>query len=99
MIDRDDLFRKLAVGSRERLNCVSMGRGDGCKVGDGVHSLLLDILVEVLHGGVVVRMISCALGSLLQFMEFLMRDSEICFEVRPGLVGWVASTPHFAVVS
>ena len=27
-----------------------------------------------------------------------MRDSEICFEMRPGLVGWVASTPHFTVV-
>ena len=27
-----------------------------------------------------------------------MRDSEIFFEMRSGLVGWVASRPHLSVV-
>ena len=54
--------------------------------------------MEFLNGGVVGGMVSRALGSLLRFVEFLMRDSETCFEMRPGLVGWVASTPNFAVV-
>ena len=98
MIDHDDFFQKSAVGSHDRLNCGSIGRGGNCEVGNGFHGLLLDLLVEVLHDGVVGGMVSRALGSLLQFAEFLMRDSEICFEMRPGLVGWVASTPHFSVV-
>ena len=75
LIDHDDLFQKSAVGSRERLNCGSIGRGGGREVSDGVYGLLLDILVEVLHAGVVGKMVSRALGSLLQFTEFLMRDS------------------------
>ena len=54
--------------------------------------------MEFLNGGVVGGMVSRALGSLLRFVEFLMRDSETCFEMRPGLVGWVASTPNLAVV-
>ena len=98
LIDRDDFFRKSAVGSRERLDCGLIGRGGGRKVGDGVHGLLLGILMEVLHGGVVGGIVSRALGSLLQSAEFLMHDSEICFEMRPGFVGWVALTPHFAVI-
>ena len=51
--------------------------------------------MEVLHGGVVGGMVSRALGSMLQSAEFLMRDSEIFFEMQPGLVGLVVLTPHF----
>ena len=50
LIDRDDFFQKSAVGSRESLDCGSIGRGGGREVGNGVHGLLLDLLVEVLHG-------------------------------------------------
>ena len=58
LIDHDDFFRKSAVGSRECLDCGSIVCGGGRKVGNGVHGLLLDLLVEVLHGGVVGRMVS-----------------------------------------
>ena len=64
----------------------------------GGHGLLLDLLAEVLHGGVVGGMVSRALGSLMRFAEFLICDSGICFEMRSDLVIWVASTPHFAVI-
>ena len=67
LIDQDDFFQKSAVGRRDHLDCGSIVRSGGQEVGNGVYGLLLDILVEVLHGGVVSGMVSRALGSLLRF--------------------------------
>ena len=41
---------------------------------------------------------ACALVSLLLSTQFLMGKVEICFKMQPGLIGWVAVVPHFAVV-
>ena len=98
LVHRDDLLRKTAVGCHECLDCGSICHGGGNEVGDGVHGFLLDILVEVLHSGTVVGMASRALGSLIQFAHFLMGNGEICFKMRPDIIGWVAAAPHFAVV-
>ena len=98
LVHRDDLLRKTDVGCCEHLNCGSIISGGGIKVGNGVHSFLLDILVEVLHGGIVGGMVYRALGSLLRFVQLLIGIGEMFFRMRPGLIGWVAAAPHFSVV-
>ena len=85
---------------RRLLVAMSISTVDGgSNVGYGVHGLLLDLLVEVLHGGIFERVVARALGILMQIVQFLMGNREICFKIRPGLIGWVGAAPHFEVVS
>ena len=74
------LLRKADVGCHERLDCGSIFCGGSSKVGDGFHSLLFNLLVGVLHGGIVNGMVARALGNLLQFAHFLVGNGEICFK-------------------
>ena len=79
MVHLDNLLQRAAVGCREHLDCGSMCRGGGSKIGDGFHGFLLDLLLEVLHGDIVGGMVDRALGSLLKFLKFLMGNCEIFF--------------------
>ena len=97
LVHHDNLLRKAAVGRHGRLDCGLICRGGGSKVDDGNHCFLFDLLVEFLHGGIVGRILDRALGSLLQLAQFLMGNGEICFKMRPGIIGWVAAAPYFAV--
>ena len=71
-----------------------MCRGGGSKIGDGFHGFLLDLLLEFLNGDIVGGMLSRALGSLLQYVQFLMGNCEILFLMSPGLIGWIVAAPH-----